>query len=81
MQVIKFIKVFSYWLQQSEIHFVGCIIIEEYYIAYCYFSAMASPNVAAGQDSEIPVLEDILEEEVEMACTGKVKKPLPRWRS
>ena len=32
---------------------------------------MASPNVAAGQDSEIPALEDISEEEVETARASK----------
>ena len=35
---------------------------------------MSSPNVATGQDSEIPELEDILEEEVEAAPAGKSKE-------
>ena len=62
-------------MQQLEICYVGCIIIEEYYIAYYYyFSVMSSPNVATRQDSEIPVLEDILEEEVETARAGKSKE-------
>ena len=39
---------------------------------------MASPNVAAGQDSKIPVLEDISEEEVEMARAGKSKEMTPK---
>ena len=39
---------------------------------------MASPNVAAGQDSEILPLEDILEEEVEMAHAGKSKEKTPK---
>ena len=39
---------------------------------------MASPNVAAGQDSEIPVLEDILEEEVEKARASKSKEMTPK---
>ena len=66
-------------MQQSEIYYVGCIIIEEYYIAYYYyFSAMSSPNVATRQDSEIPVLEDISEEEVETAQAGKSKEMTPK---
>ena len=39
---------------------------------------MASPIVAAEQDSEIPVLEDISEEEVEMACACKSKEMTPK---
>ena len=39
---------------------------------------MASPNVAAGQDSEIPALEDISEEEVETAHAGKSKETTPK---
>ena len=34
---------------------------------------MTSPNVAAEQVSEIPALEDILEDEAEMACAQKSK--------
>ena len=39
---------------------------------------MASPNVAAGQDSEILTLEDISEEEVDTACAGKSKETTPK---
>ena len=66
-------------MQRLEICYVGCIIIEWYSTAYYYyFSAMASPNVAAGQDSKIPALEDILEEEVETAHAGKSKEMTPK---
>ena len=39
---------------------------------------MSSPNVATGQDSEIPVLEDISEEEVEAAPASKSKEMAPK---
>ena len=39
---------------------------------------MASPDVAAKQVSEILVLEDISEEEVEMARVGKSKETTPK---
>ena len=42
------------------------------------FSTTAPPNVAAEQDSEIPALEDILEEEVETARVGKSKEMTPK---
>ena len=66
-------------MQWLEICYVGCIIIEWYCTAYYYyFSAMVSPNIAAGQDSKIPVLEDISQEEVEMARAGKRKEMTPK---
>ena len=39
---------------------------------------MASPDVTAEQDSEIPALEDISEEEVEMARVSKSKETTPK---
>ena len=39
---------------------------------------MASPNVAAEQFSEIQALEDISEEEVEMARAEKSKEMTPK---
>ena len=47
-------------------------------MAYYYFSAMASPNVAAEQVSEILALEDISEEEVEAARAKKSKDMTPK---
>ena len=58
--------------------YVGCIIVEECYISYYYFSAVSSPNVATGQDSEIPALEDITNEEVEAAPAGGSKETTPK---
>ena len=43
-------------------------------MAYYYFSAIASPDVAGEQVSEIPELEDISEEEAEMARAEKSKR-------
>ena len=66
-------------MQWLEICYVGCIIIEWYCTAYhYYFSASASPDVSAEQDSEILALEDISEEEVEMAHVGKSKETTPK---
>ena len=42
-------------------------------MVYYYFSAMVSPNVTGEQVSEIPELEDISEEEAEMAHAEKSK--------
>ena len=42
-------------------------------MVYYYFSGMVSPNVSGKQVSEIPELEDILEEEAEMAHAEKSK--------
>ena len=59
--------------------YVGCIFVEECYISYyCYFSAVSSPNVVTGQDSEIPALEDITDEEVEAAPAGGSKETTPK---
>ena len=59
--------------------YVGSIFVEECYISYyCYFSAVSSPNVATGQDSEIPALEDITNEEVEAAPAGGSKETTPK---
>ena len=59
--------------------YVGCIIVEEYYMSYyCYFSAVTSPSVATGQGSEIPALEDITDEEVEVASAGGSKETTPK---
>ena len=59
--------------------YVGCIIVEEYYIShYCYFSAVTSPSVATGQGSEIPALEDITNKEVEQASAGESKEATPK---
>ena len=46
-------------------------------MAYHYFSATASPNVAA-EVSEILALEDISEEEGETARVGKSKDMTPK---
>ena len=46
---------------------------EEHYMVYYYFSAMVSPNVSGEQVSKIPELEDVSEEEAEMACAEKSK--------
>ena len=55
--------------------YVHRIIVEEYYIShYCYFSAVMSPSVVTGQDSGIPALEDITDEEVEAASAGRSKE-------
>ena len=40
-------------------------------MVYYYFSTVVSPNVTGKQVSEIPELEDISEEEVEMARAEK----------
>ena len=70
---------FSEWLQWLGMCYVGCIIVEEYYIShYCYFSAVTSPSVATGQDNEIPALEDITNEEVEVASAGGSKETTPK---
>ena len=37
-----------------------------------------SPSVATGQDSEIPALEDITDEEVEVASAGGSKETTPK---
>ena len=42
-------------------------------MVYYYFSGMMSPNVSGEQVSEILELEDISEEEVEMAHAEKSK--------
>ena len=47
-------------------------------MVYYYFSAMVSPNVTGEQVSEIPELEDISEEEVEMARAEKSKDMTPK---
>ena len=39
---------------------------------------MTSPSVATGQDSEIPALEDITDEEVEAASAGRSKETTPK---
>ena len=54
------------------------LFLEEYYMVYDYFSAMVSSNVSAEQVSEIPELEDILEEEAEMAHVEKSKDTTPK---
>ena len=70
---------FLEWLQWLGMCYVGCIIVEEYYIShYCYFSAVTSPSVVTGQDSEIPTLEDITDEEVEAASAGGSKETTPK---
>ena len=46
-------------------------------MVYYYFSATASPNVAA-EVSEIPALEDISEEEGETARAEKSKDMTPK---
>ena len=70
---------FSESLQWLGMCYVGCIIVEEYYIShYCYFSAMMSPSVVTGQDSGIPALEDITDEEVEAASAGRSKETTPK---
>ena len=70
---------FLEWLQWLEMCYVGCIIVEEYYISYyCYSSAVTSPSVATGQSSEIPALEDITNEEVEQASAGRSKETTPK---
>ena len=51
---------------------------EEHYMVYYYFSAMVSPNVSGEQVSKIPELEDISEEEAEMACAEKSKDMTPK---
>ena len=59
--------------------YVGCIIVEEYYIShYCHFSTVMSPSVATGQDSEILALEDITYKEVEVASAGGSKETTPK---
>ena len=58
--------------------YVGCIIVEEYYISHHYFSAVTPPSVATGQDSEIPALKDITDEEVEQASAGGSKEATPK---
>ena len=59
--------------------YVGCIFVEECYISYyCYFSVVSSPSVATGQDSEIPALEDITDEEAEAAPAGGSKETTPK---
>ena len=58
---------------------IGYIFVKECYISYyCYFSAVSSPNVATGQVSEIPALEDITDEEVEVAPAGGSKETTPK---
>ena len=70
---------FLEWLQWLGICFAGCTTIEEYYIPhYCYLSTVMSPSVATGQDSEIPALEDITNEEVEQASAGGSKETTPK---
>ena len=46
-------------------------------MVYYYFSAMVSPNVTGEQVSEIPELENILEEEAETAHAEKSKDMTP----
>ena len=59
--------------------YIGYIFVEECYISYyCYFSAVSSPNVATGQDCEILALEDITDEEVEVAPAGESKETTPK---
>ena len=65
-------------MKHLEICYIGYIIFEEYYMVYYYFSAMVSPNVSGEQVSEIPELEDILEEEVEMTHAEKSKDMTPK---
>ena len=70
---------FSESLQWLGMCYVGRIIVEEYYIShYCYFSAVTSPSVVTGQDSGIPALEDITNEEVEAASAGGSKETTPK---
>ena len=70
---------FLEWLQWLGMCYVGCTIVEEYYIShYCYFSAVMSPSVATSQDSEIPALEYITNEEVEAAPAGISKETTPK---
>ena len=65
---------FLEWLQWLGMCYVGCIIVEEYYMShYCYFSEVTSPSVVTDQGSEIPALEDITDEEVEVASAGGSK--------
>ena len=64
---------FPSWLKRLKTCYVGCIIFEEYYMVYYYFNGMVSPNVSGEQVSEIPELEDISEEEAEMARAEKSK--------
>ena len=47
-------------------------------MVYYYFSAMVSPNVSGKRVSEIPELEDVSEEEVEMARVEKSKDTTPK---
>ena len=70
---------FSESLQWLGMCYVGRIIVEEYYIFhYCYFSVVMPPSVVTGQDSGIPVLEDITDEEVEVASAGRSKETTPK---
>ena len=45
---------------------------------FCYFSATMSPSIATGQESEVPALEDISEEEVEVVSAGGSKETTPK---
>ena len=66
---------FLEWLEWLGMCYIGCIIVEKYYIShYCFFSAVTSPSVVAGQDSEIPALEDITDEKVEVASASGSKE-------
>ena len=59
--------------------YVDRIIVEEYYIFhYCCFSAVTSPSVVTGEDSGIPALEDITNEEVEAASADGSKETTPK---
>ena len=39
---------------------------------------MTPPSVVAGEDSGIPVLEDVTDEEVEVASAGRSKETTPK---
>ena len=48
------------------------------FFLYCYFSAIMPPSVVAGEDSRIPVLEDITDEEAEAASASGSKETTPK---